>query len=93
MRRRIGDGLDYIARTNSAMLMTGDMALAIQANLAKSKVEFPKLWYMSGDINVGRVAISMNLQFSEIFMRWPSKSAFYRVHFFEKSGKLTAERK
>ena len=43
MRRRIGDGMDYIARTNSAMLMTGDMMLAIQANMSKSKATFPKL--------------------------------------------------
>lgn len=43
MRRRIGEGLDYMARTNSAMLMTGDMATAIQANLAKDKATFPKL--------------------------------------------------
>lgn len=32
-----------MARTNSAMLMTGDMLIAIQANLSKSKAVFPKL--------------------------------------------------
>lgn len=43
MKRRIGDGLDYMARTNSAMLVTNDMAEAIKANLTKTKALFPKL--------------------------------------------------
>lgn len=43
MKRRIGDGLDYMARTNSAMLITNDMAEAIKANLTKTKAAFPKL--------------------------------------------------
>lgn len=43
MRRRIKDGLDYVARTNSAMLATGDVVLATLASLEKRKPVFSKL--------------------------------------------------
>jgi hypothetical protein len=35
--------MEYMARTNSAMLITHDMAEAVQANLSKGKPTFPKL--------------------------------------------------
>jgi hypothetical protein len=37
------EGLEYIARTNSAMLQTNDMALAMTASLGKKQAVFPKL--------------------------------------------------
>lgn len=43
MKMRIGDGMDYMARINTSMLMTADMQEAIRANLSKDKANFPKL--------------------------------------------------
>lgn len=44
MKRRIADGMDFLARMNTSMLVTGDMQEAIRANLSKDKATFPKLW-------------------------------------------------
>ena len=41
--REYYEGLEYIARTNSAMLQTNDMAIAVSANLGKTQAVFPKL--------------------------------------------------
>lgn len=43
MKRRIADGMDFLARMNTSMLVTGDMQEAIRANLSKDKATFPKL--------------------------------------------------
>ena len=44
--REYYEGLEYIARTNSAMLQTNDMAIAVSANLGKTQAVFPKLWWV-----------------------------------------------
>lgn len=41
--QNVDDNLDVMARTNMAMLFTGDVSEAITASLRKTKPEFPKL--------------------------------------------------
>ena len=43
MMRRIGDGLEYMARVNVSSLMTNDMMTAIGAWMSKETPVFPKL--------------------------------------------------
>ena len=43
MLRRIGDGLEYIARFNASSLSTNDTSIAIGSFFTKEKPIFPKL--------------------------------------------------
>ena len=57
------EGLDYMARINSSMLQTGDMAAAITANLGKTQPVFPKLWLFKEIIGRIRGKLSIKIRF------------------------------
>ena len=57
------EGLDYMARINSSMLQTGDMAVAITANLGKTQPVFPKLWLFKEIIGRIRGKLSIKIRF------------------------------